>query len=246
MAEREEFLRQILEDPFDDTVRLAYADWLMERPDYDDRERGLVVRGQVLATIPPSYSDRLVSGDALGWSHYYDRGRYGYDCFADWYGEDSPYRVRPEARFVSTPGADWTPAVVWRRGFVDEVRLSRADLTAESTRELFASHPVTRVSLCRCRPYRGRQKFHWFRSVSLQYGTDPRGSYDRSHWVSDVLEFPGTDGLGRRIVHYASAASAYAALSWTLVNHGRRVCGLPILPDTEEVVSLCMPTVLPS
>src|SRR5690348_8636136 len=95
MSLREAFLRDILDDPEDDTVRLIYADWLDEQDD----QRGEFIHTQIRLTepLPPLQEQALRQREQEMLK----------DHAADWLGQ---------GRFKLKR---WH----FRRGFVDEVQL---------------------------------------------------------------------------------------------------------------------------
>ena len=130
--------------------------------------------------------------------------------------------------------------LVYRRGFVDEVRLPAA-FTEDFARELFARHPVTRVVLTDREPQQWLPEIRglppgcanrWFWSVR---GPDssvpgyphyvPRGVqwsavWLRAKWYCDTPT-------------YDTADAANAALSDACVAWGRSLAGLPPLPHAS-------------
>src|SRR4051812_28078438 len=59
MTQDESFLQAIRAEPDDDTVRLIYADWLMEQDDPVRAERGEFIRLQIEhARLPPGHEQR--------------------------------------------------------------------------------------------------------------------------------------------------------------------------------------------
>src|SRR5436309_12537299 len=117
MSPDDAFLQAVLERPDDDGPRLMYADWLAERGDV----RGEFIHLQLrLARTPPDDPDRdalLARCDAL-----LAAGR------PVWLAALAPLGVAEEE-------------VVFRRGFVDEVKLRRPVVFLDRADELFAAAP---------------------------------------------------------------------------------------------------------
>jgi uncharacterized protein (TIGR02996 family) len=125
MEHEEAFLRDISEHPDDDTPRLIYADWLEE---HGDADRAAFIRTQCeLARLPeddPHADDLAFAEDALLNAH--------------------------EERWAGLPGRV-CPAVVFRRGFVDEVSLDTGTFLRHAD-ELFRAAPLRCVRLIRGLP----------------------------------------------------------------------------------------------
>lgn len=148
-AEREAMLRAVLADPDDDTVRLAFADWLDEHGEHD---RAAFVRVEVeMAAAGP------------------EPRRHARDC-----PRHGLYRTRHRTRYTDHPGCakcrhrrlvdrdrttardclydetgrlgDWGMRPSWSRGFVSTVYCTTADFLKHGP-ALFGEQPVTSVRL---------------------------------------------------------------------------------------------------
>lgn len=118
MTERDTFVRRICEEPFEDTHRLVFADWLGENG-YEGW--AYLVRQWGQPTVCPVGMSADVSfypGPSAG-THYTVKLHEG----------------RKGVQYVV------------RRGFVDEIRVSpeAIPLGAEYVRDLFSNHPIVRV-----------------------------------------------------------------------------------------------------
>jgi uncharacterized protein (TIGR02996 family) len=123
MTDGAALLQAILADPDDDTPRLAYADWLEEQG--TDPARAEFIRLQI------EFARREARGDASRWE-LTQRQQYllaGYE--RAWTAE-----LRPLL------GRSW----VFRRGFVEGVRMTAAQLLSRA-RALFSRTPVREVNL---------------------------------------------------------------------------------------------------
>lgn len=146
MTPEEAFLEAILDDPDADDVRLIFADWLEERGD----PRGEFIRVQCeLAKHSPKELDFADSSPARFPSP---------ESKAEW------LRLRRlidrEEKLLSGHMAQWAGDVLrivpdgdiirdylaFRRGFVDEIRLS-TDAFLKHAAELFSKAPITKVVL---------------------------------------------------------------------------------------------------
>ena len=240
-----QLLAEIAAKPEDDTIRLAFADWLEENG--DDR-RAAFIRGMIdlekchpscgvgnvcrgTAVLPPKVTcagvrDRvteLFDSNLCRW----ESGVVIPDC---------AYRLPWRGTGDTAP-----VMAIFRRGFVDEVRLNAAAFTEDFARELFARHPVTRVVLTDREPQQWLPEIRglppgcanrWFWSVR---GPDssvpgyphyvPRGVqwsavWLRAKWYCDTPT-------------YDTADAANAALSDACVAWGRSLAGLPPLPHAS-------------
>jgi uncharacterized protein (TIGR02996 family) len=161
MSDQEGLLRAILEDPEDDTVRLAYADWLDE---HDQPERAEFIRIQITLSkdIP---CDHCGGKGYTGYQSYtatcshcrsaflalkareYTLWQAHFPTQLDW---DLPicgkyaWQVSPRAETLSV-----TPVAILRRGFVDEIRVRASQLfnDHETVKSLFTTHPIRAVVL---------------------------------------------------------------------------------------------------
>lgn len=147
MDDESEFLRRIIADPADDTVRLVFADWLDERGLPGDPERAEFVRVQVeLARTDPNTPTSP--------NHDRDRDprcpcRY---CVLTRRGEKAwdAYCRSQLTECPDWPIALWCPPdashLTYRRGFVEAVRI-RAEDWVRAGDAIRAAHPVSRVVL---------------------------------------------------------------------------------------------------
>lgn len=123
MTSEADLLAAVIRDPEDDTVRLAYADWLEEN---GKRVRAEYIRAKIQGGTP-----RRASGPWPSWS-------------ADL------RQIATGSRYGDEKAAGWSWE--WRRGFVEEVRCPlRAWLDHGGA--IVRRHPVTRVAATDREPY---------------------------------------------------------------------------------------------
>ena len=213
-------VRAVLENPADDTVRLAFADYL------EENGRGLharFVRDQIAGVVRMVPLSMLVPLEPLTgvMSHQTTRHATAGGCV------------------VTCDHME----LVYRRGFVDEVRLPAAAFTEDFARELFARHPVTRVVLTDKQPHEtGRPVtdneypgWMWCCDPTMALATDqwgiPRYLFDQL--ADSILMTFGTEWGARPSKFYAAADDGLAALSDACVAWGRSLAGLPPLPHAS-------------
>ncbi|VTU02371.1 Repeat-companion domain TIGR02996 OS=Singulisphaera acidiphila (strain ATCC BAA-1392 / DSM 18658 / VKM B-2454 / MOB10) GN=Sinac_4455 PE=4 SV=1 [Gemmataceae bacterium] len=112
----EPFLRAICADPEDDTVRLAYADWLDENGDPDRAE---FIRLQVAVPLRPKGPDDSSAREAILWRGNVSR-----------WNQEVP----------TVKGIDWTWE--YRRGFLFQISAVAGKWLLEHRALLFASAPI--------------------------------------------------------------------------------------------------------
>jgi uncharacterized protein (TIGR02996 family) len=127
MSESKALLRAIAEDPDDDTVRLAYADWLEEHGDGGDLARAQFIRVQIALA-------RMADDDPAG-----------------------PALVVRERLLLLRHGEEWASEIkglgsdpVCRRGFIDEATVTLPQLLRHGNR-LLDRAPVTMLRLTSAR-----------------------------------------------------------------------------------------------
>lgn len=227
MTEQDAFVRRICEQPGEDTHRLVYADWLDEngqpgRAEFVRDTEGAwpfvyFLRDELLRTLP---RESCVSG-------------YG----RSYHGGGPPY-----FRFGVPGGIGCTADFLFRRGFVDEIRLPLSAFTETVARELFGRMPLTWVVLTCREPEAG---LRWC-SDRLREPIDPYDASElpvdiwsllKNHWnprrAAGGLASPG-DRLQYKV--YDSTAEALDALSRACVDWARDLAGLPPLawPEPAE------------
>ncbi len=121
------FLRAVLADPDDDVTRLAHADWLLEN---GHEARGEFIQVQIRIA---RRAERAV-------------GPGGWCDAALW-----PALRKREEHLLAAHGQGWagiartaTEEYTFRRGYVEEVRLTAAQFLAHGD-ALFATHPIRRI-----------------------------------------------------------------------------------------------------
>lgn len=210
----EALLRAILEDPADDTVRLAFADWL--------EEHGSPLRARFVR-------------ESIGTGVWVEG--LPHDVYAD-YDEPTCSRITGLPAFDSTEanrGKHCTCLPIYRRGFVDEVLLPR-EVFFRKAKTLFTWHPITRVVLTDKVPFGlpdYGQDCLWEREDTREVldGTSidshpsilPAGLFDA---LRDFRAYNRTAGLK----WFATEQDALASASRECVRYGRKLCGLPPLP----------------
>ena len=132
---------------------------------------------------------------------------------------------------------------IFRRGFVDEVRLPAAAFTEGFARELFSRHPVTKVVLTDKQPHgtglpvTDNEYPGWMRCCdpTMRQATDPWGvpRYMFDQLADSILMTFGSANGARPSKFYATADDGRAALSAACVAWGRSLAGPPPLPHTS-------------
>jgi uncharacterized protein (TIGR02996 family) len=126
----EAFLKQVLEQPDDEVVRLAYADWLMERGDPESAARGEFIQVQCALARradPGGKPDEWVDSARL------PRLKAREQALLAAYGDK-----------WARPVYDHASACAFRRGFVEDVTLDPATF-ARDAGKLFTLAPIRRV-----------------------------------------------------------------------------------------------------
>jgi uncharacterized protein (TIGR02996 family) len=152
MSSAEAFVKDICENPDDDSPRLIFADWL---DDNGDSDRAEFIRLQVqLGEIQRGNSlpDEYTSWDHFGLSR----------CPGVWHcADDSPERrdlAFRGRRLLDVHEGEWLAPLrgllrgewTWSRGFLEVVDADPVEL-ADSAEELFGIHPIRRLILTRLR-----------------------------------------------------------------------------------------------
>lgn len=201
-------LRAVLEDPTDDLPRLAYADRLAERGDWDRAE---FVQRQV----------RL----AREWPDHYEVPH----CRCQACDDRRACQALPARHKADWVGPAW-PSVIrfnFYRGFVEWVEVGVDDFIACAPL-LFPLHPVVEVRAAdrRAYPFDRYERVAWFHPGvpgSARGCALPEGLF---------LRLEGYDNRGATPYHvrwYNTRVGANAALSAAMVSWGREAVGLPAL-----------------
>jgi uncharacterized protein (TIGR02996 family) len=242
MSDRDALLRAILAAPGDDTPRLVYADWLTERGE-ESRAEFIRVQCEVarLAPVPTVGARPTAERARIEELRRREREllRTMQEAGENWF---------PIPGFARHVGYEWSQAgieLTWwpegdsrgvrvvdtvsggvRRGFVDSLSLPLRSFTAHAA-AIFREHPVRSVRLTDRNPVptpvfecghaddmtpvyarRDDPPYRWLFSTRNAVG----------HPESLLTDFPTED-------------AARQALSVACVNFGRRLAGLPELPE---------------
>lgn len=229
-------LRAVLADPASDDSRLIYADWLEEN---GERDRAEFVRVQVELAKPHRGIEKLIAtvGHLVSPSAVANMRQQAKPELVErerelWAGQAGVRICRDGLRDKLEPRlaplTDPTPPqCVYRRGFVDEIRLPLSAFL-EHARDLFSRHPITTVVLTCREPYpdsifAGASR--WWRGSAAELGYREDGGFlPVELW--DRLPNP------YRLIAvgvYATPAAAHADLSAAAVSLGRHLAGLPPL-----------------
>ncbi len=228
-------LDAIIREPEDDTVRLAYADFLDDQPDahevcsncngVPDQQRFMrcVNWWQGRRNYIPEVKTTCEKCDGRG----YALGANAKRAHAiRWFIANPDYHQSvPITSFVPSLTEYATSGEVcgvWHRGFGSEVRMRCADFMQHAA-AIFSEHPVTRVVLTDRVPaqidvYSGTSYWRWWWSsdhVSPDRQTLPTDLYERLDG-----SFPADSELGSRYA-YPSVENANLDLSRACVQFGR-------------------------
>lgn len=232
------FVRRVLEDPYDTTVRLVYADWLEEEEegDADDAARAHFIRHMVRTADRDGW---VAAGPVIGWGALQTIRT---DLLAITY--------RPE---LEAPGApsDGEPDSVqpisdYRldRGFVSAVALPSATFMRYANR-LFRRHPIVAVRLTDLDCGVGAGPGHGEKSVWQRFGAGG-APYNPEVRVPDQLyrrmPFRESDDFGSALEVSMRDINTYppnreVGLRWlsdACVAHGRARARLPELTLNPE------------
>lgn len=216
-TERSGFIRKICEEPFEDTHRLVFADWLEESGEQHSAE---FIRGQCAGKLVRLWLTDLTS--------------------LEWILERPPY----QCSLLCEPGKAWARTshhrvVAFRRGFVSHIELPY-DWFMKHYGELFFAHPITSVKITdfgfegsggTLRPYRIRinnvESSHHLPVVS-------RGASATYLPVSFKKLVRGGDDREYGDREYTTLGEAEQELSAATVRWARHKGGLPQLEQEPE------------
>jgi uncharacterized protein (TIGR02996 family) len=181
MGDGEALLRAILDQPKEDTPRLAYADWCDEN---GQPERAEFIRVQVTiarwGTTPPADAEEWVRRERELIYGKVDSYRYNWNVWIS---------LRTFSLNYPSQETIGSPSVAFSRGFVSHVSCSWPDWRAHAD-AILAAHPVERVRLTTWPPalrhpddvanFRGACKFRWPR-IEFELPPDPGGQL-REWW----------------------------------------------------------------
>lgn len=156
------FLQAIIASPDDDTPRLAAADWLDE---HDDPDRAAFIRLQVeLARLEATGEGDTPAAESLRWRERAYLGPVSY--FRPlWMASACPELVRvtpgPAASPLMAIHVDGADRIVFRRGFVDEVRCCGEEWLSHGSR-VRGQQPVREIVMSGCNRL---TRDHWYAMI---------------------------------------------------------------------------------
>jgi uncharacterized protein (TIGR02996 family) len=236
---RDELLRDILADPFDDAPRRIYADWCEDEGDDHGndgcvRQSRFIHAGIDLANDPPPHNHdddhgAHVSGcprcrieGALAYWHEHLAKQTVPKLAGRVYHFSARGRFRPdiEASLADPRSPDHLASVFWwDRGFVSAVTITHDDFLKHAE-ALFRAHPITEVRLSDRRPEQVERKPGFAQYCWLNDWARPvAATVNRDLWRL----MPGG--------WYWTDDAAHAALSRACVAYGRGLAGLPALTE---------------
>jgi uncharacterized protein (TIGR02996 family) len=224
-------LRAVLVSPDEDTPRLMLAD---EWEDRGEGERAEFVRWQCRQAIRHPFP-------RVSWRKWFNPWWTGATCRSTLH-RGGPCLILMKVR----KGAEPPRQMYVTRGFASEFRMPLSDFHSPLgihalTRELFAAHPVTRVTLT------DREPLEWTEDAgSASHDGDRWFSWlDRKQPGESVYRVPGEliDAMVRAgarrnhrkcAVRFTTRELALAALSDACVSLGRKLVGLPPLKENAR------------
>lgn len=231
MNHEDAFLRAICEEPWEDSHRLVFADWLS---DHGEEDRASFIRAQCRLAAP--WEQCAGGGECWqchcqrnGWQHTNGTCR----CAPAWkalrrrgrellneHRKDWMPSAFFEAVVFGTPSpeeaANYLNGARWCRGFLEVVSLPLADFMTHAD-ALFRAAPLTGVRLTDRSPLPAEGGWWWFdRSAG-----DPVG---RCILPAALWNFLPAG-------HFDAESEALDALSAACVSWGRTLAGLPPLPQ---------------
>jgi uncharacterized protein (TIGR02996 family) len=257
MTTEQTLLRAICAEPWGDTVRLGYADWLDERDTEKTRWHAAMIRGQTDPYGPQRWVTTFP--DVADWVYHNHR-------FSVWI--DGVCHFRPDSQ--SSQG-DNEPAFYIARGFVSVIRCTLAEFFGEPcghclgegmlrdevpcsrcrgrareqglAEKLFIQHPITQVVLTDREPLEFDSRWLWHnadhRLTSSEYDGDTRPAVIFADHLPAVI-FDRLTGFAKRnsrvaemVKNYPTRESTMQALSLAAVNYARSLHDLPPLEKDQ-------------
>lgn len=239
--ERAALLAAVIADPADDLPRLAYADWLDEYGDRADLDRAEFVRVQVelgrhdrwKTSSGVRYTIAPLAFRSAEYKRLFQRGRV---LLLENWREWTP-RLSPADSFEVILSPRWeyggTPAVLFRRGFVAEVRAPLAALL-EYGPAVCAAHPVEKMVATDRQPQDFGEVFGFWAYAEPHDGTErPDEPDDLPLELWSLLEGDVQREPSSGFRFYPSRAAALEALSAALLTYCRQAAGLTDAPAPE-------------
>lgn len=222
MNDRDALLAAILHAPGDDAPRLIYSDWLDE---HGESERAEFIRVQIeLARLDKEWRSRPGSPNGI-----------------DPNGPGATLRRREQELHAGAKFGEWSgfpddldfPGSTWNftRGFVSSISLTALDFLRHAE-AIFQRQPVEQVRLFGRHPYEDSGgSFSWYRGQNPN-DRHPESDLPKELWDSlDPTPERAENMHGQRFQIYATPELAHAALSSAAVAYGRRLVGLPEMPE---------------
>lgn len=197
MTEREQLLRAVLEQPDEDTVRLAFADWL--------DENGEPVRAALIRKMIPSMPDLFAFSKWLSGIDRVQVARHAWLIGEQWAWDFDCNRCLGSSR---------RPLAWVSRGFVYCVELPTTPLFLEHAEALFRSHPITEVRLTDREPEAWPSYYCWHHT-------------DDTHYLRHADELPMCLWRLMDATTHVTDDGAQQLLSRACVAYGRELAGLP-------------------
>jgi len=254
-------VRGICEEPAADLPRLVAADWLDGFDTPDSAKRARFIRADVgMAATGLIQCPRPVMsqyGGGMLPCHQCDYCLMLIDRWDALKPHSGSVPACPDpSPFVGgglRPGAQQSrdhvgPRAYAHRGFYWSVYCSLADFLAHAP-ALFRAQPITRVVLTDREPRQvitslgpfGRGLWYWWNSPTPLIGDNPSLHHVPKNLMTIMLGRIGAavnrdrDCHGAEYIFYPTQETAFQALSWASVTHGRRLNGLTDLPAPVSV-----------
>jgi uncharacterized protein (TIGR02996 family) len=231
MSDGEALLRAILEQPWEDTPRLAYADWLDE---YGDPERAEFIRVQIRLAATGGAPDPMCTKCFGGGGWFDTQAMKPTPC------QNCHKKPTQRSRELSnthwqkwygvprTGGADFPE---WHRGFVCRIAMP-CETFLKQAAAIFALHPVQIVRLEGKCP--DREHSWWVEGKAVVTRVElPKVLWNRLPYHRDRWEYVSLHAKA-----YPSHGAALEALSSVCIAHGRELAGLsPLTPAVAAQVA---------
>ncbi len=206
MSDEDAFVRQICENPLDDTVRLVYADWLQENGHADRCELIRRQYGSAELDVLP----------LIHWNDWFQTDEF----FG--HGFNSSWNKGTRNILLNSYGDPGESILVISRGFVESVFLPYQSFKKKIVQSMFLRHPIVEVC-CQVSPHNG---FEWilFKSLIDHDVFDIAARSPKCSPVTRSVPHGTFDGI-----KFDSEEDIVTTLSQAVVSHCRTLANLPPL-----------------